>query len=404
MDTRPLRQAPAFRRLWASNGLSAIGSRMTAFAVALQIYTLTHSSAAVGAVGLAMAVPTIAIGLIGGSVADVVDRRTLVLVTRSCLAGVSGMFAAQAFLGLDQLWLLYFLVAIQSLFNAAGAPAARTFLPRLLPADLVPAGAALRMFTGHLSMTAGPSLAGLIAAVWSLKACYLIDAVSFAASLYGVIRLPAMPPLGTIAKPGVRAVRDGLRFVRGNRVIAGALLADLSATVLGMPIALFPAINAQHFGGAAQTLGLITAAPSVGGLVGSALSGPVGRVLRPGRAMLIAATVWGGGLAGFGLAGSLWLALLLLAAAGAADVLSVVFRTGIVQVLAPDEYRGRVSAAEYIAGVGGPQLGNVRAGVIGSLTTPAISAVSGGLATIAGAGVIALTLPAFTRYQANAPR
>lgn len=399
MDTRPLTESPAFRRLWAGSGLSAIGSQLTMFAVALQVYTRTHSSAAVGVIGLAMFVPAILVGLVGGAVADAVDRRKLVLITSSCLAAVSGLLAVQAFAGLDQVWPLYCLVAAQSLLNAVNGPTRRTFLPRLLPAHRVSAGAALNVFTFHLSMTVGPALAGLIAAAWGLRVCYLIDAISFAAALYGIARLPRMPPQSAGVRPGLRAVGEGLRYIGGNRVIAGAFLADMSATVLGMPTALFPAINAAHFGGAAQTLGLLTAAPAVGGLVGSALSGPVGHVSRPGRAMLIAGAVWGAALAGFGLAPSLWLALGLLVLAGAADVISVVFRTGVVQVVTPDRYRGRVSAAEYVVGAGCPELGNFRAGVIGSLASPAISAVAGGLATILGAAAIGLTVPAFARYR-----
>ncbi|MBI3688240.1 MAG: MFS transporter [Actinobacteria bacterium] len=399
MDLRPLRESPAFRRLWAGSSLSAIGSQMTSFAVVVQVYTLTHSSLAVGAIGLAIAVPLVGFGLVGGAVADAVDRRTLVLLSSASQAGVSVAFAVQAFAGLRQLWLLYCLIVAQSLLSAVSGPARRTFLPRLLRADRVPAAAALTMFTFHLSVTVGPALAGVIVTAWGVRACYLIDVVTFAAALYGVARLPAMSPEDGPVRPGVRAIGAALRFIRGDRVIAGALLSDLSATLLGMPMALFPAINAAHFGGGAHTLGLLTAAPAVGGIVGTVLSGPVGTVSRQGRAILVAGAVWGASLAGFGLARSLWLALVLLAVAGAVDVLSVVFRTTVVQVTTPDRYRGRVAAAELIVGMGFPQLGNFRAGVVGALTSPTISAVSGGLTAILGVVLIGLTMPAFARYQ-----
>jgi MFS family permease len=403
VDIRPLKESPAFRRLWVGTTLSAIGSQMTSFAVALQIFTLTHSSLAVGAVGLAVAVPAIAFGLFGGSIVDVVDRRRMVLVTSGCLALVSTAFAAQSFAGSRAVWPLYCLVVVQSLLSCVNAPARRTFLARLLPADRVGAGAALTMVAWHGSVIAGPSLAGVLTSGWGLTACYVVDALSFVAALYSTFRLPPMPPLGDATRPGLRAVVGGVTFIAGNEVLTGALLSDLSATVLGMPVALFPAINAAHFGGTAQTLGLLTAAPSVGGVVGSALSGPVGRVSRHGLAMLVAGAVWGAGLVGFGLARGLWLALLMLVIAGAADALSVVFRTTMIQVATPDHQRGRVSAAEYVIGVGCPQLGNFRAGAIASLTSPAMSAVSGGLATIVGAAAIGVALPAFTRYQAGTP-
>jgi MFS family permease len=182
--------------------------------------------------------------------------------------------------------------------------------------------------------------------------------------------------------------------------VAGALLADASATVLGMPFAVFPAVNAARFGGLAVTLGLLSAAVAVGGVLGSTLSGPITRSPRPGRAMLVSGAIWGLGLVGFGLAPWLWLALAALVLAGAADVSSVVQRTSIVQIVTPDTLRGRVSAAEYVVGVGGPQLGNARAGLVASLVTPAFSAVSGGLATVVGAGLIAIAFPALTRYAA----
>lgn len=403
MDLRPLRESPVFRRYWVGTALSTTGSQMTVFAVALQVYTLTRSSLAVGAVGLATAVPGIAFGLLGGSIVDSVDRRRLVLILTTCLAVVSALFAAQAFAALDRVWPLYCLVAIQSVLASVNAPARRTFLPRLLPREQVPAGAALIMFTMHSGVIVGPTLAGLVTAAVGLKACYAIDAVSFCASLYGVAGLPAMPPQDSTARPGVRAVADSLRFIGRSRVLTGALLADLNATVLGMPFALFPAVNAEHFGGAAQTLGLLTAAPSIGGVLGMALSGPVGHVARPGRAMLVSGAVWGAGIAGFGLAGNPWLGIGSLVVAGVADAVGVVFRTTMIQLATPDGQRGRVSAAEYVVGAACPQLGNFRAGAVASLTSPAVSAAGGGIATIVGAAAIGLALPAFTRYRANAP-
>jgi MFS family permease len=210
-----------------------------------------------------------------------------------------------------------------------------------------------------------------------------------------------MRPDGSGAQPGLRAVLDGWRFVWHNRVLSAALLSDLNATVLAMPIALFPAINAERFGGSPRTLGLLTTALAVGGIVGSGLSGPVGRVRRQGRAMLLAIAVWGAALAGFGLVDGLAATLAMLALAGVADVSSVVLRTTVIQLATPDSFRGRVSAAEYVVGAACPELGNFRAGTVASLTSPAISAVSGGLACIAGAGLIAALMPGFVRYRAE---
>jgi MFS family permease len=400
-DITPLRESAAFRRLWAGTTLSSVGGALTAFAVVLQVYDLTRSPFAVGLIGVAQVVPTLAVGLLGGPVTDAMDRRRLVLITSSGLAAVSAVLAAAAFAGLGLVWLLYALVAVQSGLGAVDRPARSTFIPSLLPASQQAAGLALNRLSFQVMLTAGPALAGLIAAAphLGLRACYLIDAVSFAAALYGVARLPAMPPHGHAGRPSPRAVAEGIAFIRRSRVIAGAFLADLNATVFGLPVALFPAINAERFGGDPRTLGLFTAAIGVGGLASAAFSGPVGRVSRQGRAMLVAVAVWGAAFAGFAVAPGLWLTLGLLAVAGAADTFTVVFRGAIVTALSPDQLRGRVMAADYVIGAGGGQLGNLEAGALGSLTSPTVSALAGGLATIAGAIVIALALPAFTRYR-----
>jgi len=400
-DIRPLRESPAFRRLWVGSSLSSIGGRMTFFALVLQVYDLTRSSVAVGAIGLAQAGPVLILGLLGGSLADAVDRRKLTLVTSTCLAVVSAGFAAQAFLGLGQLWLLYVLAAVQAVLEAIDGPARRTFLPRLVPADRLAAGVALNQLSGYVSVLLGPVLAGVLTAAAGLRVCYLIDALSFGAALYGVARLPAMPPQESAARPGLRAAAAGLRFIRQHPILVGAFLADMDAMLFGLPIALFPALNAARFGGTPQTLGLLTAALAVGGLLGSGLSGPAGRVSRQGRAMLVTVAVWGAAITGFGLARSLRLALLLLAIGGAADTTSVIFRGAIVQAVTPDEFRGRVTSVDYVVGAGVPQLGNFEAGVVASLTSPAISAVSGGLAAVLGAVVLRLAVPAFARYDSS---
>jgi MFS family permease len=402
-DVSPLRESPAFRRIWIGSTLSNVGGAFTMFAVPLQVYDLTRSPFAVGAIGVAQMVPLITIGLLGGSLADAVDKRRLVLVLSTGSAAVSGALAAQAFAGLRLVWLLYALVALQSAFGAINAPVRRTFIPSLVSAERLPAALALNRLSFQIMLTVGPALAGILAAAphLGLRACYLVDALSFAGSLYGIARLPALRPAPGAARPGPRAVAEGVAFIGRSRVLAGAFLADLNATVFGLPVALFPAINAERFGGDPRTLGLFMTAIGVGGLVSAALSGPVGRIRRQGRAMLWAVAIWGAAFAGFAVAPSLSLTLGMLALAGAADTFTVVLRGIIVQVATPDELRGRVTAADYVVGAGGGQLGNLEAGALGSLTSPVISALSGGIVTVAGAVVIGLALPAFTRYQAR---
>ena len=400
-DLTPLRESPAFRRLWTGTTLSSVGGAMTGFAVMLQVYELTRSSLAVGAIGVAQMVPTLTVGLLCGPIVDAIDRRKLVVVTSTCLGLVSAALTVQAFAGLDLLWLLYALVAVQACLSAVDRPARSTFVPALLPPGQLAAGLALNRVSFQIMLTAGPALAGLITAAphLGLRGCYLADTASFAAALYGIARLPAMRPSGGTMRPGPRAVTEGIGFIRRSQVIGGAFLADLAATVFALPVALFPAINAERFGGDPRTLGLFLTAIGVGGLASAAFSGPLGHITRQGRAMLCTVAVWGGAFAGFAVAPRLWLALSLLAVAGAADAFTVVFRGAIVAAVTPDRLRGRVMAADHVIGAGGGQLGSLEAGALGSLTSPVISALSGGLATIAGAVVIGLALPAFTRYR-----
>lgn len=397
LDARPLRTSAPFRRVWAGGVLSTVGGQLAVVAVLQQTWDLTASPVAVGAIGLAQAVPMIVFGMVGGALADAIDRRRLVLVTTLGQMAVAGLLAAQAFAGLDSLAVLLGLVALHSAAGALGAPARRTFAARLLPADQVGAGLALLNLGFQVSMLVGPAIAGIVAAGWGVGACYALDTVTFLAALYGLVRLPALPPDGALARPGLAAVVDGWRFIAGRPVLAGAFLTDVIATVLAMPIALFPVVNAERFGGDPQTLGLFLSAIAVGGIVAGLGSGTVTRASRPGLVMLVAAGVWGAALAGFGMAPSPWPALACLAVAGAADTISVISRGALVQLATPDAYRGRVSAVEDVVGMAGPYLGNFRAGLVAGATTAGFAAISGGLLCVLGVAAVAAATPALRR-------
>ena len=402
-DLTPLREFPAFRRLWAGTTLSMVGSALTTFAVTLQVYQITRSPAAVGLIGLVVMVPLLSVGLFGGTLTDSFDRRRLVLACTCGNMAVAAAIAALSLLHSRLVWPLYLLLAVQAAIGAVNAPARQTLTPALLPAGRLAAGMALQRLAFQITIIAGPALAGIIVAAphLGLSGCYLLDVASFTAALYGTWRLPPMPPAADHPeRPGLAAVAAGISFIRRSPVVAGAFLADLSATFFGLPVSLFPAINAARFGGDPRTLGLFTTAVGVGGLVTAILSGPLRHVSRQGLAMLVSVSVWGAGFAVFALAHSLWLTLLSLAAAGAADTVTVVFRGTIVQTATPDRFRGRVTAADYVVGAGGGELGALEAGVVGSLTSPVISAFSGGVLTVAGAVAIGVALPAFRRYRA----
>ncbi len=423
-DITPLRENPAYRRLWLGMMLSRTGGVMTTFAITLQVYDVTRSTTAVGGIGVATLIPMLLITVPGGTFADRVDRRRLVLAMMAAQAALSaGLFALAAFGGAS-VWTLYALVALGSAFSSLSAPAQQTFIPRLVPTDQLSSAMALQRIVFQVVLIAGPALAGVITAWTGLRGCYLADVASFVAALWGVGRLPPMPPVRAAGPPspadggkagsgdgrrvegqrrsGVALTLEGLAFIRRTPVLCGAFLADVNATFFALPVALFPAINAERFGGNPQTLGLFTTAIGVGGLVSAVLAGPLRHASRLGRLMLACVAVWGGGFALFAVAPSLWLTLLALAIAGLADTFTVVVRGIIVQRSTPDEFRGRVNAADFLVGAGGGQLGSLESGLVGSWTTPVISALSGGLLTIVGALVIGAALPGFRRYRAAA--
>ncbi len=402
-DITPLRENPAFLRLWCGTMLSQSGSAMTTFAITLQVYDMTRSTAAVGGLGVAALVPLLVVALPGGSLADTFDRRRLVLAMTVCQTAVSAGLFAQAMTGLGSLWLMYLLAAALSAIGAVSMPARATFIPRLVPAGQRAAAIALNRVIFQVTMIAGPALGGVVAGAFGVRGCYLIDTVTFAGALYGVGRLPAMPASRSRerGRSGWALTREGLSFIVRSQALAGAFLADVNATFFGLPVSLFPAINAARFGGDPATLGLFGASIGAGGLVSAVLAGPLRHVSRHGLAMLACVAAWGLAFAVFAVAPSLWLTMLALGCAGAADTFTVVLRGVIVQAATPDEFRGRVSAADYVVGAGGGQLGSLEAGLVGALTTPAISALSGGLLTVAGAVAIGAGLPGFRRYRAR---
>lgn len=401
VDIRPLRRSVEYRRLWIGTVASGTGSRMTSVAVPIQVYDITHSSFAVGLLGLALAIPLITVGLLGGALADAVDRRTLALVTTILGAVVSLLFALQAVLSLHLLWPLYALTVAQSSLTGLDGPARRAFIPRLVPREQLASAAALAFLSFHLSNVVGPLLAGAIIAASGLPLAYLIDAASFLVSIYSVLRLPSMPIAGDQGRPDVRSVLEGLRHVRQVPVLIGILLADLNATIFGMPFALFPALAFTHFRGGAQAVGLLYAAPAAGGLVAALLSGPLSRIRRQGLAIVLSIVLWGASITLFGLSRSLWLALSLLVFAGAADVINGVFRITILQVNTPDKLQGRVGSVGLVVGAGGAQLGDVEAGIVAQLTSPVVSAVTGGLACMLGVVLVAIAVPSLAGYDAH---
>ncbi|WP_405672350.1 MFS transporter [Streptomyces canus] len=393
LDVRPLRASPVFRRLLFGRTVSTLGTFMTMVTVMFQVWDMTHSTIWSGAVGVAQAVPMVGVSLFAGAWVDRADRRRVYLTGTVGSAVCSLLLAVQGFAGHAPVVVVLLLVAAQTSFAALGAPAAGVFVPRLLPREQVAAGLALQQVTGQAMMLVGPAVAGVVLGWWGIGVCYLLDTLSFTMSFYGAYGLPALPPEGEESRPGLHGVLDGLRFLTGHRVVRGALLTDLAATVLSMPVSLFPLVNEERFGGDPRTLGLFLSALAVGGVAATVFSGPVTRLARPGPVMLCASATWGAALALFGLATSAWAGLGFLALAGAADALAVLSRTTIVQTRTPDALLGRVTAAEMIVGQAGPHLGNLRGGLVAGWSSGVTALITGGLMCVAAVGYVGASTP-----------
>jgi len=406
IDTTPLRH-PAYRRLFVGQGVSFVGFQVTAVAVPVQVYDISRSSFWVGILGVVGLVPLVVFGLWGGAVADAVDRRKLLLASSWLTWLVTLALLAQALAGLDNLPLLLALVAVQSAAFAVTSPTRNAILPRLLDRSLVPAANTLNFTVTNVGTVAGPLLAGVvIARTGGFSAAYAIDTVLFTVALYAAFRLPPLPPTAEadrLARPGLRSVAEGLRFIAAQPVLLMSFVVDIIAMVFAMPRALFPEVAETRFGGD-QAVGWLFAAIAIGAVVGGLSSGWIGRVRRQGVALTVAIVAWGAAVALSGLAGTLWLTVALLAVAGAADLVSAVFRQTILQVYAPDEMRGRLQGVFIVVVAGGPRLGDLRAGATAAVAGATFSWVAGGVACVVVVVLAALAVPAFLRYDASAAR
>jgi MFS family permease len=403
VDIEPLRTSRPFRRLWFGTGISAIGSQITVVAIPYQVYQETGSTLLVGLLGIAALVPLLTVPLYAGSVADAVDRRRLLLYSDVALALVSLVLVGNALLDDPSVPLLFAGQAAATAAYAFQRPARNALTPRLVRDDQLTAAIAVEDVVFNLARVGGPALAGLLIAAFGLATAYVVDVATFAASLTAIWLLPSIPVAPDADRPGLRSILAGLRYVRRTPVLLAILVVDSNAMLFGMPAALFPAF-AEELGGGAQTVGLMYAAPYAGAFVASLASGWVGHVRRMGVGVVIAAGLWGVAIAVFGLVDSIALALAMLAVAGAADFISAVLRGTILLQATPDPMRGRLSGIELAQVAGMPQLGNVEAGVVASLTSVRFSIVSGGVACVAGTILVALLLPALIRYDSRKPR
>ncbi|GAB1515694.1 MFS transporter [Actinophytocola sp. KF-1] len=394
---------PAYRRLWVSTAIVSIGSQFTVVAVPKQIYDLTGSSGFVGLAGAFGLVPLLIFGLWGGALADAFDRRTVILVTNVGVAATSVAFWVQAVVGAN-VWLVLSLLAVQQAFVAINMPTRTAAVARLVTPDLIAPATALTATVGSFGMVFGPLLAGALMPLTGLPVLYLVDAVVLVAATLIVSGLPTMAPLdGVKRRAGISDIVDGFRYVAAKNVLLASFLLDIIAMVAGMPRALFPEMAERTFGdphGGGLALGLLYASIPIGALIFGLFSGWLSTVSRHGVGVTVAVVVWGLAIIGFGLAGQLWLAVTCMVVAGAADMVSMVYRSAILQTAATDEMRGRMQGVFTVVVAGGPRIADLAHGWAAAGVGTAVAATGGGVLVIVLTVIAVACLPAFWRYRA----
>jgi MFS family permease len=403
VDIRPLRESRDFRRLWFGTGISAIGSQITTVAIPYQLYEQTGSTLLVGMLGIAALVPLLIVPIYGGAVADAFDRRRMLLLSDLALVLVTAGLLVNALLPSPSVWFLFVAEALGTAAYGFQRPARNALTPRLVRDDQLLAAIAVEDVIFTLARVAGPVMGGVLISVAGLGGAYAIDIATFAASLFAIWLLPPVPPAPDADRPSLQSILDGFRYVRRRKVLLGIFVVDTNAMIFGMPRALFPAF-AEKLGGGASILGLLYAAPFAGALAASLTSGWMMTLRRQGLGVCIAAAVWGLAIALVGFAEALWFALIFLGIAGAADFISAVLRSNILLTVTPDSMRGRLSGIELAQVAGAPEIGNVEAGIVASLTSVRASIVSGGILTVVGTIVVAAAIPALVRYDARRPQ
>lgn len=393
LNFAPLARYPAFRRLWLGQTVSGIGSQLTLVAVSFQAYHLTHSTLIVGLIGLAQLLPLLIGSLWGGTLADAHDRRTILVFTQVAMAiGVGGLATNAAFAH-PLVWPLFVCTALNAFFQGIDWPSRRASLPMLVAAEDVTDAVALQTTVMQLSLVAGPALAGVLIASIGLSAVYGIDVATFACALIAALLLPGLRPQGGGTPSGVRSMVEGFRYLRTQRLLSATYWIDINAMVFGMPRAVFPALAISHYGGGAGAVGLLYAAPGAGALLGSFFTGWCSRIRHQGRAVAACVVVWGTTIALVGIIPVLWIGLVLLGLAGAADVISAVFRQAVQLRAVPEHLQGRLSGTFFAVVAGGPRLGDAETGAAAAIGGPQFAVWSGGLLCVVGVGLLLWRVP-----------
>jgi MFS family permease len=399
IDLKPLVRYPDFRRLFFGQLVSYIGTMITYVALPYEVYKLTGSSFAVGLIGLVQLIPILFTAFLGGAYADAVDRRRILMICEALLALCSGLQAWNVSFSAPKIWLIYVIAAFASAINGFHRPAHQAMLPRLVPKEEIPSTSALGSLRSNIASIGGPAIGGLILARYGVRAAFLTDVGSFLFSFTMLAMLPAIVPLGDKKSPSLQTIREGLSYAKSRQELIGTYAVDFIAMVFGMPNALFPAMAAGY--GGAKVLGWFYSAPSIGALVATLFSGSLKKVKRHGAGVVVAALVWGVAIVLFGAVKNLPLALFFLGLAGAADMVSVVYRFTIWNETIPDRLRGRLAGVEMLSYLSGPMLGNVESGMVAAATSTGFSVISGGVLCVVFVGMSVLWLPKFWSYHSD---
>jgi MFS family permease len=401
IDLTPLRVSADFRRLFAGQAISEFGTQITFVAVPYQVYVETGSTAMVGLLALSEAIPLVLLPVVGGVLADTLERRRFLMLAQAITAALSVVLAVNAFLPHPQVWVLFAFSFLWASAYSLYSPAFRAWPARLLTPDLYTSALALEVVYYQAAALAGPLLTGALLVTAGVRYAYLLDAVSYAAVIVALAGMRPSPATAERRSIGWPAIVEGLRFLRGQQVLQGTFWIDLNAMIFGMPIALYPAFVLDVLHVSPGFLGFLYAAEALGPLLVALASGRAKHVRRQGLVTIVACACWGAAIVGFGLSRTLWLAMGFLVLASAADMVSGLYRDAILKTVTPDPMRGRLEGIGLsVVGVG-PSIGNAEAGFVAALTSVRTSIVSGGIACVLGAGVLAVLLPRYRRYDAK---
>jgi MFS family permease len=403
IDLTPLKTSRDFRRLFVGQALSEFGTQITFVAVPLQLYLKTHSTALVGLLALCETLPIVVLPIVGGAIADAVERRRFLMFAQAIAAALTLVLAVNSLLPEPRVWVFFAFSFLWASAYSLYSPAFRAWPARLLTPDLYTSALALEVVYYQSAALVGPALAGFLSVKFGFEYAYLLDAVSYVAVIVALSAMHPSPPTAEHASVAWSTIVEGLRFLRGKQVLQGTFWIDLNAMIFGLPVALYPAFVIDVLHASPSLVGFLYSAEALGALLVALVSGRAKHVRRQGLVTLVACVCWGAGIVGFGLSPTLWVALAFLMLASASDMVSGLYRDAILKTVTPDEMRGRLEGISLSVVGTGPSIGNGEAGLLASVTSVRFSIVSGGIACILGAGLLALLLPRYRNYDAANP-